>query len=90
MLNAGDVRIESRPMDHARGMWAGMRPCWWTATHEATGFSVTWHEHCDGRSFQNKQRDTALACLDLMIEEMGPLTLPLVLDEPRTQQEATD
>lgn len=87
MLNAGDVRIEGRPMDHARGMWAGMRPCWYTATHEATGFSVTWHEHCDGRILQYKQRDAALACLDLMIEEIGPLCLPLTFDEHDQTQE---
>ena len=79
-LNAGDVRIEGRTMDHAKGMWAGMRPSWYTATHEATGFSVTWHEHCDGRLSQHKQRDAALACLDLMIEEMGPKCLPLQIE----------
>ena len=76
-LKAGDVRIESRVMDHATGMWAGMRPCWYTATHEATGFSVTWHEHCDSSTSQHKQRDAALACLDMMIEEMKPMHLPL-------------
>lgn len=76
MLKAGDVKIEGRVMDHARGAWPGMRPQWWTATHVATGFSVTWHELAD--QTQWKQRDTALACLDLMVETMGAQCPPLL------------
>jgi len=75
MLNAGDVIIKGRVMDHARGAWAGTRPQWWTATHEATGFSVTWHECCD--QSQWKSRETALSCLELMIETMGASCPPL-------------
>lgn len=80
MLKAGDVKIEGRVMDHARGVWAGMRPQWWTATHVATGLSVTWHECCD--QSQWKARDTALACLDLMIETMGAQCPPLCISAP--------
>lgn len=81
-LKAGDVRITGRTMDHAKGAWAGMRPNWWTATHEATGFSVTWHECCDVA--QHKQRDAALACLDLMIETMGAKCPPLAVTAPQS------
>jgi hypothetical protein len=76
-LQAGDVRIDCVVMDHARGAWAGMRPQWYTATHVATGFSVRWHEWCDGSRGQHRDRESALACLDLMIEQMQPRALPL-------------
>ena len=75
MLDRSSVKIVGNTMDHARGAWAGMRPCWYTATHEPTGFSVTWHEWCDGIS-QWRQRDAALACLELMVEEMKPRKPP--------------
>lgn len=76
-LNAGDVRIDCRIMDHARGAWPGMRPQWYTATHIATGFSVTWNENCDGYRGQHRCLEDALACLDLLIEQMQPRALPL-------------
>lgn len=76
-LNVGDVRIDCRYLDHARGAWAGMRPQWYTATHVATGFSVTWHDHNDGGRGQHRDCETALACLDLLIEQMQPRALPL-------------
>jgi hypothetical protein len=75
MLEPGDVRIEGRIMDHARGAWAGMRPQWWTATHTPSGYSVTWHEH--GGASQWKAREAALACLDLMVDALRPFPLRL-------------
>lgn len=74
-LKAGDVRIEGRVMEHAHGVWAGTRPQWWTATHEASGVSVTWSDYCDAS--QHKARDAALASLDLLIEAIGAQALPL-------------
>jgi len=41
-------------------------------------FSVTWHE-CSEIS-PHKQRDTALACLDLMIETMRAKCPPLAFE----------
>ena len=77
-FEAGSVKITGRVMDHAKGAWPGQRPQWWTATHVPTGFSVTWHGCCD--ISQHRQRDTALACLDLMIETMGAKCPPLVFE----------
>ena len=82
MIERGSVKIVGKVMDHARGAWAGMRPNWYTATHEPTGFSVTWHEWGDRALPQSRQRDAALACLDLMIEEMMPADLPLAMEKP--------
>ena len=76
-----DLRIDTCTMDHARGAWAGMRPNWYTATHVPTGFSVRWHEMAD--QSQWKQRDTALTCLQIMIETMGAQPLPA---PPSTQE----
>lgn len=78
-LNTGDVRIDGEVMEHAHGAWAGMRPCWWTATHVATGVSVRWSDCCDVA--QNKARDAALASLDLMVEAIGAQCPPLSYDE---------
>jgi hypothetical protein len=77
MLNAGDVKIEGRVMDHAKGAWAGSRPQWWTATHVATGLSVTWHDCTDVPQW--KALDTALSCLDLLIEGVGAKCPPISL-----------
>ncbi|MFC4731748.1 peptide chain release factor family protein [Salipiger abyssi] len=74
----GEIKIEGRVMDHAHGAWAGMRPQWFTATHIPTGFAVTWHEHCHSGMSQHRQREAALACLRLMIDEMRPAELPMV------------
>lgn len=76
-LKAGDVSVQSRMMDHAKGVWAGSRPSWHTATHEATGFSVTWHELCD--QVQWKQREIAMECIDMMVEAMGAHCPPLAI-----------
>lgn len=84
-LNARDVRIDTRIMDHAHGVWAGMRPQWYTATHVATGFSVTWHGWADNSRGQHRDREAALACLDMMIDEMQPRALPLDVDNEREQ-----
>ena len=82
----GEIKIESRTMDHARGMWAGMRPQWYTATHMPTGYAVTWHEHTNRRQTQHRQRDAALSCLRLMIDEMGAQPLPKPPSPPRPSQ----
>ena len=80
-LEKGSVRIETSTMAHARGAWAGPRPQWHTATHIPTGYTVRWHELAD--QSQWKQRETALACLALMIETMGAQPLPA---PPNTQE----
>ena len=80
-IKPGEVTIESRVMDHARGAWAGMRPKWWTATHTPTGFAVTWHECSEAAQWS--QRDTAIACLEFMVDDMGAHAVPPVHDGER-------
>lgn len=86
-FQAGDVRIVGRVMDHARGAWPGQRPQWWTATHEATGLAVTWHDISDVS--QHKLRDIALASLDLMVEEMGAHCPPLSFESKEGQSDGS-
>lgn len=83
MLNAGEVEIKGRVMDHARGVWPGARPQWWTATHTPTGLAVTWHEHSD--QSQWKQREIAILCLEKMVSEMG-CALPPPVENSEDQQ----
>ena len=64
------IKITTRPMSMARGAWAGTRPNWWTATDEASGFSITWHE-CASRS-QHHLRQTAVACLEMLVDDLRP------------------
>jgi hypothetical protein len=71
----GSIRIDCKTMDHAHGMWAGMRPQWYTATHIETGVFVGWNDYSE--SSQYKARETALACLELMIEGVKAYPLPL-------------
>ena len=74
MLEPGTVKITSEVMAHAHGMWAGMQPCWWVATHEPTGLSVKWSDHCN--ISQYKAREAAVTCLELMIALIGAQPIP--------------
>ena len=75
MLEPGTVKITGEVMAHAHGAWAGTRPCWWVATHEPTGLSVKWSDHCDVS--QHKARDAAMACIELMIDGIGAQPIPV-------------
>jgi hypothetical protein len=72
----GDIRIDCNTMDHAHGMWAGTRPQWYTATHIQTGVFVGWNDHSDASQF--RARETALACLELLIEGVKAQPLPVL------------
>ena len=63
-------KVETETMECAKGVWAGMRPCWWTITHKATGFQLKVHE-MQGMS-QHKMRQYCIQILEMMIEDMQP------------------
>lgn len=67
-----EFEIHGKTMEHAKGAWAGSRPQWWTATHVASGFSITWHEDCEHETTQYRQRDAALTCLRMVVDELKP------------------
>jgi hypothetical protein len=71
----GSIRIDCKTMDHARGMWSGSRPQWYTATHIETGVFVGWNDHSDASQFH--ARETAYACLELLIEGVQAYPLPI-------------
>lgn len=66
-----EYEIETETMECAKGMWAGIRPQWWTVTHKKTGFQIRVHDMNDMPPY--KMREYIEQVMDMIIQDMNPV-----------------